>query len=186
MPDRPLRERILDAAAEIVGDRGWAAVTMGGLAVQVGVSRQSVYNEVGSKPALAEALVEHEFRDFLSVVEAGLSGRQDLSADVEATCLRLFAMAGKSPLLQAVISSAHGGASDLLPLLTVRSQPLVRAATEQVGTLVGRSYPGADPDVAEVLVRLVFSYVLLPAGDPQEAARRLRDVVERWNLAGRD
>jgi AcrR family transcriptional regulator len=47
------RERIVAAAVEMTTSSGWAAVTMGRLADAAGVSRQTVYNEVGSKPALA-------------------------------------------------------------------------------------------------------------------------------------
>ena len=63
-----MRGRIIEAAIETTSRDGWSAVTMGGLAEQVGVSRQTVYNEVGSKPALAEAVVAHELEGFLSLV----------------------------------------------------------------------------------------------------------------------
>ena len=39
---------------------GWASVTMGRLADAVGVSRQTVYNEIGTKPGLAEAMILRE------------------------------------------------------------------------------------------------------------------------------
>ena len=54
------RDRIVAAAVEMTTSSGWAAVTMARLAEAVGVSRQTVYNEVGSKPALAEAMVLEE------------------------------------------------------------------------------------------------------------------------------
>ena len=56
---RPLtmRERVIDAALELTTETGWAQVTMGALADAVGVSRQTVYNEIGTKPRLAEAMI---------------------------------------------------------------------------------------------------------------------------------
>ena len=62
------RDRIVAAAVEMTTSSGWAAVTMARLADAVGVSRQTVYNEVGSKPALAEAMVLEELTRFLGVV----------------------------------------------------------------------------------------------------------------------
>jgi AcrR family transcriptional regulator len=45
------RQPIIAAAAELTTRSGWASVTMGRLADEVGVSRQTVYNEMGSKQA---------------------------------------------------------------------------------------------------------------------------------------
>jgi AcrR family transcriptional regulator len=53
----PLRARIVAAAAVLTTETGWSEVTMARLAERVGVSRQTVYNEIGSKPALAEAMI---------------------------------------------------------------------------------------------------------------------------------
>ena len=39
-----LRELALDAAREVVLDRGWSAVRMGSIATAVGISRQSLYS----------------------------------------------------------------------------------------------------------------------------------------------
>ena len=53
----PVRQRIVAAAAELTTASGWAQLTMAQLADLVGVSRQTVYNEIGGKPQLAEAMV---------------------------------------------------------------------------------------------------------------------------------
>ena len=50
----PLRTRILDAAIEVVAESGWSGVTMIAVGERAGVSRQSVYNEIGSKPQLGQ------------------------------------------------------------------------------------------------------------------------------------
>ena len=69
-PAPTMRERIVGAAAAMTTESGWSAVTMGALADRVGVSRQTVYNEVGTKPGLAEAMILHELDRFLGVVTA--------------------------------------------------------------------------------------------------------------------
>ena len=55
-----LRELALDAAREVALDRGWAAVRMGEVALAVGISRQSLHAEFGTKGDLGHALVVRE------------------------------------------------------------------------------------------------------------------------------
>ena len=55
------RDRIVAAAVELTTTSGWASVTMSRLAAAAGVSRQTVYNEVGSKPALAETMISRSW-----------------------------------------------------------------------------------------------------------------------------
>ena len=45
------RERLLEEAAELTRAGGWQSITMAKLADRVGVSRQTVYNEIGTKPS---------------------------------------------------------------------------------------------------------------------------------------
>jgi AcrR family transcriptional regulator len=55
------REGLLDAAAEIVGRRGWGALTMVGLADAAGVSRQLVYEHFAGTSDLMVAVTRHLF-----------------------------------------------------------------------------------------------------------------------------
>ena len=117
------------AAVETTLAQGWSQVTMARLADAVGVSRQTVYNEIGGKPALAEAMVLAELDRFLGVVtEAFDDHPDDLVAAIEA------ATAGRAParpgndLLKAVVSATHGADTELLPLLTTHSESLLESA----------------------------------------------------------
>src|SRR5690242_14631831 len=74
---RTMNERVVAAAAELTCEVGWANVTMGKLADRVGVSRQTVYNEMGSKPALAEAMVLRELATFLAAVDRAFDQHPD-------------------------------------------------------------------------------------------------------------
>src|ERR687898_1804425 len=64
----PLRDRLCDAAVHVLTTEGWGRVTMARLADEVGVSRQTVYNEIGTKSDLAEAVVLRELDRFLAGV----------------------------------------------------------------------------------------------------------------------
>ncbi|RQX18335.1 TetR family transcriptional regulator, partial [Micromonospora ureilytica] len=56
-PRQRLRDTIVDALRARTIAAGWDAVRMGGVATTAGVSRQTVYNEFGSKAGLADLAV---------------------------------------------------------------------------------------------------------------------------------
>ncbi|TMD89399.1 MAG: TetR/AcrR family transcriptional regulator, partial [Chloroflexi bacterium] len=64
-----LRETLLEAARELLGERGWARVTMAVVAARAGVSRQTLYNTFGSRDELAQALVLREQERLLAGVQ---------------------------------------------------------------------------------------------------------------------
>ncbi len=59
-PPTTMHERVVDAAVRLTAETGWSQVTMAKLADEVGVSRQTVYNEIGTKSGLAEAMILRE------------------------------------------------------------------------------------------------------------------------------
>ncbi|MBT2527578.1 TetR/AcrR family transcriptional regulator [Streptomyces sp. ISL-99] len=68
------REALLDAALTALAPRPWSGVRMVGVAAAAGVSRQTLYNEFGSKDGLARALVRREAGGYLAGVERVLAG----------------------------------------------------------------------------------------------------------------
>ncbi|WP_344010319.1 TetR/AcrR family transcriptional regulator [Streptomyces thermospinosisporus] len=68
------RESLLDAAYTALARRPWPAVRMVDVAASAGVSRQTLYNEFGSKEGLARALVRREADAYLAGVDRALSG----------------------------------------------------------------------------------------------------------------
>lgn len=181
----PLRTRILDTAQEITCDEGWCAVTMPRLAEAVGVSRQTIYTEVGPKDRLAEAMVMREFRAFLDVVNAQLAAGQDPIDSVRRAIAAVMGLAASSPLLRSVIESAHGDNHCLLPLLTTNSQPMVAAATGMIELGLARLYPDLPLDnrdlsiAVDSLVRLTLSQVLQPNATLGQAVEEITWVATR-------
>ncbi|MDO0925799.1 TetR/AcrR family transcriptional regulator [Streptomyces sp. TG1A-8] len=70
----PARESLLDAAYTALVHRPWSAVRMVDVAAAAGVSRQTLYNEFGSKGGLARALVRREADGYLAGVDRALAG----------------------------------------------------------------------------------------------------------------
>lgn len=178
-----LRSRIIDAAARRTVAEGWTRVTMGRLADDVGVSRQTVYNEVGSKGDLAEALVLQELGTFLARVETAFTGQpDDVAAAIRDSVRSVLRYAEQSPLLRAIVSSTHGAETDLLPLLTTRPETLLSTASTVLLELL-RPYElplGAElvERTVDVLVRTVLSQVIYPTQAAAECADHMAWMIE--------
>jgi AcrR family transcriptional regulator len=171
-----LRNRLLDAAASITAEQGWGAVTMAKLADEVGVSRQTVYNDLGSKPKIAEELVMRELDRFLAIVRTRMAAETELVEALRSACEGALEAAAANPLLRAILESAHTGGSDLLPLLTTQSQGLIQSATAVViDSMAEQDFEtGLDEaeerTTVEAIVRMVLSHVMQSAKTPAEAA----------------
>src|SRR5690348_11285209 len=84
-PAMPTREALLDAAYDAIVAGDWARSRMADVAAAAGVSRQTLYNEFGSKDALAGAIVQREVEHFLAGTDAAMrEHEQDRSAAVRA------------------------------------------------------------------------------------------------------
>ena len=172
---RTMNERVVAAAAELTCEVGWSGVTMAKLADRVGVSRQTVYNEMGSKPALAEAMVLRELATFLAAVERAFDQNPDDLVDaIRDAVTDVLVEAERNALLQAVVSSAYGAETDLLPLLTTESGALVETAMAVVSARVAAYDVDVDAGhlgaAIDVVVRTVLSHVIHPSGRPAEVA----------------
>ncbi|MFI6641382.1 TetR/AcrR family transcriptional regulator [Streptomyces sp. NPDC050504] len=77
------RESLLDAALTALQHLPWSRVRMVDVASAAGVSRQTLYNEFGSKDGLARALVRREADLYLYGVERVLTGRTPQPRAVE-------------------------------------------------------------------------------------------------------
>ena len=166
------RDRIVAAAVEMTTSSGWAAVTMSRLAEAAGVSRQTVYNEVGSKPALAETMILEELARFLRVVERAFDAEPaDLQRAIERSVTDVLTYASANKLLHAVVSATHGADTELLPLLTTNAGSLLGAAKEVISARVLPYGPGIDPahldPAIDMVVRVVLSHVMQPSGSPE-------------------
>lgn len=157
------REKILIAARQRATH--WPETTMGQLAEQAGVSRQSVYNEFGSKPGVAEALVARELDAFLDEIDARIAAGTSAADSVERACQAVFAMAARNPVVNAAITAAGGNPSPLLPLLT--SAALIDAVVTRAQAALRARHSGPDRRQAlDVIVRLVISHIVSPGQPP--------------------
>jgi AcrR family transcriptional regulator len=179
-----LRRQLVSAAVDLTLAHGWSQVTMSRLAAEVGVSRQTVYNEIGTKSALAEAMILSELERFLAVVTEAFDHQpDDLVAAIEEATRGVLELAQGNDLLKAVVSATHGADTELLPLLTTHSESLLAVAKEVVAERVSAYPVPLDPDrldaAIDVVVRVVLSHVMQPSASPAETAAALAWICSR-------
>jgi AcrR family transcriptional regulator len=180
------RERLLDAATSLIAADGWAAVTMGKLAAHVGVSRQTVYNELGSKTELAEALMLRETERFAERVTEVVAAHPGRPVDgVTAAFHQTLEAAKVNPLILIALGCPKGGRDDFLPLLTTRPEGVLGRSVDTVAALFAQCYPEvrltpSEWTVAvEAVVRLLLSHLVQPSGSVEHATGQMRWVIGR-------
>lgn len=174
-----LRELALDAARDVVVDRGWSAVRMGAIASAIGMSRASVHAEFGTKDDLGQALVMRETAVFFEHMREQLDQHPgDLAAAVRAAVTYILEATAENPLLQVILTRAPvAGDASLLPLLTTRGEPLMNQAVQMIRQWVDEQWPGLPAGdvqlMAESVGRTGFSHVLTPTKPADDVARDL-------------
>lgn len=181
-PDRPsfaeatralLRARVLDGADDLLRDRPWSSISMADIARAGGVSRQTIYNEFGSREAFAQEYVLREADAFLVAIrDCVMQHTDDAAAAVEAAFHLFLEAAAERPLIRAIASG--DGTDGLLALVTTDGGPVLQIASDRLAAIIGEGWPQAPADdirlLAETMVRLGISHAALPAGDPGTAA----------------
>ena len=156
---------------------------MAGIADVAGVSRQTVYNEFGTKHGLAQQLALRELQRFLAVVTERMNGETDLVAGIRAACEGALLMGEQSLIVRTLVGSLPDEHDpELLQILTTESGDIIDSAVAGVKqTIVDRyeqPFTEAELSVAvEVVVRLVLSAITRPSKPPAEAAADIAWVV---------
>ncbi|MFF0479171.1 TetR family transcriptional regulator [Streptomyces sp. NPDC004284] len=184
-----LREQVLDAAYRLVAADGWGGLRMAGIARAAGISRQTLYNEFGSKEAIGQALVQREVEGFLLGIQRELDAhRGQLEAAAAAGVGYTLQQAVDNPLIKGVLLAARGGEDDLLAYLTTRAEPVFGTAMAMLDAYATEAWPDVDEEsrglAVETIVRLTVSHIVQPVGPPEESARRIARITARIAYPG--
>jgi AcrR family transcriptional regulator len=208
------RESLLNAASRKLARLPWSAVRMVDVAAMAGVSRQTLYNEFGSKEGLAHALVRREADAYLTSVDRALATHSDASERLAATAEWTTSSPRDNALVHALLTGCW---SEQLPSPTMSGAPspcpwagprrtggplpsptdfvaLVR--DRAVDVLSSPGTPKADMvDLArscELVVRLALSCVTAPPGGGgvtdlvRDALHRLQPSDQHGSLLSAD
>ncbi len=174
-----LREALLDAAADLLPDRGHAGLRMADVAAKAGVSRQTVYNEFGNKAALTQAVALRTASEFLDGIRQRFETADGLLAGIHHAVVYTIEHARENRLVAAALGTEAG--EDLLPLLTTRGEPILTAAAALAAEQYREFEPGLSPAsaalLAETVVRLSLSHLVLSTHSATEAADAVTAVL---------
>ncbi|GGX90844.1 TetR/AcrR family transcriptional regulator [Streptomyces hiroshimensis] len=182
------RELLLDAAFAALRTRPWNGVRMVDVAAAAGVSRQTLYNEFGSKDGLARALVRREAEAFLTGVERALAAAPataappaGAAADAGDRCAAaacwILRTARANPLVRAALTGCRG---ERLPAAAAPAPPAPRGPFAPSRT---RSAPGAAALAEAVRDRAVRAVCGTSADRAPEATRWACEAAVRLTLS---
>ncbi|MFN8089381.1 MAG: TetR family transcriptional regulator [Mycobacterium sp.] len=185
-----LRDVVLDAMRTELLAKDWSAITLSDVARTAGISRQTIYNEFGSRQGLAQAYAVRVADRMVDAIGAAIDSNV---GNVYAAFLEgfrmFFAESAADPL---VISLLTGAAKpDLLQIITTDSAPIINRSAQRLTDVFLGSWVGASADDAGVLarsiVRLAMSYVSMPPEADhdvaEDLARLLTPFAERYGVA---
>ncbi|WP_235629798.1 TetR/AcrR family transcriptional regulator [Mycolicibacterium novocastrense] len=176
-----LRDSILDGMRELLLTRDWSAITLADVAKAAGISRQTIYNEFGSRQGLAQAYAMRLADRLVDQIDYAIEGNVgDVFAAFSQGFRDFFAESAADPL---VISLLTGEAKpDLLQLITTDSGPIITHCSRRLTQTFVHSWVKTSEEDAGVLaraiVRLAMSYVSMPPeADPSASPARGHDVA---------
>lgn len=180
-------DHILDAALALAAASGLRHLTMEDVARRAGVGRMTVYRRFGTREALLDALAGREARRCLAELDAASPVDAPIETQVTAGFATAIALIREHPLLSrlariepdVVLKTLNADDAALLRLCVGYLADRLRAA-QRAGVLDGGV---RAEEVAELMVRVALSFVLLPSSDlpladPELARRLLAPVLQ--------
>jgi len=175
-----VREALFDAADALLRRASWSSVSMAVLAAHAGVSRQTLYNEFGTRDEFAQAWVVREAERFVAKFESAFDGHRDPRLALRRAFIVFLREAAVNPTVRQILG-AEAGSSELLALFTTKGGPVLELATARVARKLRERWPRTTAARAragaECLVRLAISHATLASGPPAASARAVADVV---------
>jgi AcrR family transcriptional regulator len=169
------RESLLDAAYTALARRPWSTVRMVDVAAAAGVSRQTLYNEFGSKDGLARALVRREADGYLAGVDRALAAHADPRERITATAEWTASAARDNALVRAILTGCW---SERLPSPVLTAVPSGSAVPAQ------RRADGPLPSPAD-FVALVRDRAVTALAGPGAPRSETAELARSCELAVR-
>lgn len=176
----PTRVAVFSALRDVLLEKPWRNVTLEDVSKRAGVSRQTIYNDFGSRAGLAEAYAFELADAFCDLVDGDLAAHADNpQAGLEAALRTFLDGTSGDPLIRRVQDGdAH---PDLLRLVTTDSGRLLGHIADRLTAGVERVWPVVDPTAARALARTIarlgISYVAMPPETEDDVAAGLAGLL---------
>lgn len=173
------RVRILDATLDVMGRVGLSGLALEDVAVEAGLSRQTLYRHFGSRDALITATILREEAELLELMRAASDKYAELEQSLAAAFETCITWARGHPLLDQLLAEDPEA---LLPFLIDNEGPVLLAARPLVEEVLLERLPDVDPDRvaadADAIARLLVSFAIASGGSkPSENAAHLAQLV---------
>jgi AcrR family transcriptional regulator len=165
---------------ELLVTRDWSSITLSDVARAAGISRQTIYNEFGSRHGLAQGYALRLADQLVDAVSDAIEGNV---GDIYAAFLEgfrvFFSESASDPLVLSLLTGTTK--PDLLQLITTDSAPIIARCSERLTSAFMDSWVRASEEDAGVLaraiVRLAMSYVSMPPEADHDVARDLARLM---------
>ncbi|MGP8059328.1 MAG: TetR/AcrR family transcriptional regulator [Acidimicrobiales bacterium] len=123
-------DRILDAALQSFGTRGYEVTSLDALAGALDLTKQSILYWFPSKEALMEAVIDRSAGELADAMQAALDGAGGGWERVEAVVRSVFRLAARRPELLGLLREVARLGPPAATQMTVALDPLVQRATD--------------------------------------------------------
>ena len=175
-----LRDSVLDAMRDLLQSRDWSAITLSDVAHAAGISRQTIYNEFGSRQGLAQGYPLRLADRLVDTIHEALDANVGhIYESFLQAFRRFFSEAAADPL----VTSLRTGVAkpDLLQLITTDSAPIIARASGRLASALTQTWVATSEEDAGVLaraiVRLALSYVSMPPEADHDVAADLARLM---------
>ncbi|HEY5843108.1 MAG TPA: TetR family transcriptional regulator [Mycobacterium sp.] len=175
-----LRDLVLDAMRDLLLTKDWSSITLADVAKSAGISRQTIYNEFGSRHGLAQGYALRLADRLVDAVGDAIENNVGQMYQAFLQGFRaFFTESAADPL---VISLLTGAAKpDLLEIITTDSAPIIRHCSQRLtGSFMTSWVRCSEEDagvLARAIVRLAMSYVSMPPEADHDVARDLARLM---------
>ncbi|AFR49554.1 MULTISPECIES: TetR/AcrR family transcriptional regulator [Gordonia] len=176
-----LRNSLLDGLHDLLLERDWAEVRMSDVAATTGVSRQTVYNEFGSRYGLAQGYAVRLAGRFAGHVADSLAGSVgDVTEALHKGFGEFFAGVATDPLIASLLSGE--AKPDLMKLITTDAAPIITTAADRLADAFREStwLSMHDSDVVRIsraITRMALSYIAMPPEGDRDVASDLAAII---------
>jgi len=130
----PTRDRILDVAVDLFGNRGVDAVSLDEIARTVGVRKQTVLYWFDSKDVLVDAVLDQVASELFVVIDAAVRAAPDDPLErIDAVVRAVFRPAVRRPALLGLVREVSRLDTEQAARLRSRIEPLVARAVAYMG-----------------------------------------------------
>jgi AcrR family transcriptional regulator len=175
-----LRDCVLDAMRAELLTKDWSAITLADVARTGGVSRQTIYNEFGSRQGLAQGYALRLADRLVDDVSRAIDGHVgEMHAAFLDGFRAFFTASAADPLVISLLSGA--AKPDLLQIITTDSGPIITHCSRRLAAAFRDSWVEVEESDAAVLaraiVRLAMSYVSMPPEADHDVAADLARLM---------